>query len=116
MANITNTVEYNSTTDTATHAQADGVFTIKTNYALGSHQVHAYTDVTPTAGTLEVYYEVANGVYLPVKDSGTPVVVDLTDPSAFDINVHTASLRFTPADLDAGKFTGVRIYSKNVVV
>jgi hypothetical protein len=115
MASINNTVNLNKGTDGATHAQADGAFTIAVNYALGSHQIHAYTDVTPTAGTLAVEYEVADGNYLEVKDSGTPVVVDLTNPEAFDINVHTESFRFTPTGLDADKFAGVRIYTKNTV-
>lgn len=115
MASINNTVEFNKGADGAVHAEADGAFIIKTNYALGSHQVHAYTDVTATAGTLAVEYEVSEGSYLPVKDEGTPVVVDLTDPTAFDINVHTPSFRFTPAGITGANFTGVRIYTKNIV-
>jgi len=116
MASINNTVEFNKASDKAVHAQADGEFIIQVNHALGSHQVHAYTDVTPTAGSLAVWYEVTDGVYLEVKDSGTPVTVDLTDPAAFDINVHTPSFKFIPTGLDADKFAGVRIYTKNAVV
>ena len=115
MASINNTVEFNKEQDNATHTQAGGAFTINTNFALGSHQVHVYTDATASAGTLAVEYEVANGKFLPVKDSGTPVVVDLTDPEAFDINVHTSKFRFTPTGFDADKFIGVRIYTKNTV-
>jgi hypothetical protein len=115
MASLTNTVVYNTKTDSATHTQADGAFVIQTNYALGSHQVHAYTDVTASAGTMTVEYEVADGVYLPVLDSGTPVSITLSAPVAFDTNLHTASLRFTPDSFDAGKFIGVRVYSKNIV-
>ena len=112
---LTNTVIFNSESDQAVHTQAGGAFDIDVNYALGSHQVHVYTDVTATAGTLSVSYEVTEGVFLPLKDSGTPISVDLTDPEAFDIDVHTNKLRFTPTGFDADKFIGVRVYSKNVV-
>ncbi len=116
MSSITNTVVYNKDTDSAEHTQAAGAFTLKTNYSLGSHQVHTYTDVTATAGTLEVEYEVTPNNYLPVRDdAGDPVVVTLSAPTAFEINYHTSSLRFTPLSFDADKFIGVRIYSKNVV-
>lgn len=115
MRPITNTVEYNSQTDSATHTQAGGAFTIELNYTLGSHQVHAYTDVDASAGTLAVEYEVANGRFLPLRDAGTPISVDMTAPEAFDIDVHTDRLRFTPTGFDADKFIGVRVYSRNVV-
>jgi hypothetical protein len=102
-----------STTNGAEFQQSDSEFSVEVNPSLGRHQVGVFTDVTPTAGTASVFYEVYKNVYLPVKEEGVNKVIDLTNPQTFSMDVHTASFKFVLSGFDADKFVGASIYSKN---